>query len=100
MWDPLLAMYSVDDKLHDSLIASNPSLKFTLGDSESGPTVDIVLPYASFDLLARFPFVPNDTRFFPLLRAENQSQYTLGRAFFQEAYGTLQSGKLCLQEVE
>lgn len=86
IWDPLMNMYTVDDKLHRSLTVRNPNFTFTLGDSEVGPTVDIVLPYASFDLLASYPLVPNNTRYFPLLRAENATQYTLGRAFLQEAY--------------
>ena len=32
---------------------------------------------------------PNPTRYFPLARATNSSQYTLGRTFFQEAYVTV-----------
>lgn len=91
IWDPSLYMYTVDDELHKSLTASNPSFTFTLGDSDFGPTVDIVLPYASFDLLAIYPFVPNNTRYFPLLRANNETQYTLGRAFLQEAYVNIHS---------
>jgi hypothetical protein len=86
IWDQSMGMYTVDEKLHESLKTSNPSFTFTIGDSEGGPMVDIVLPYASFDLRASYPLVPNDTRYFPLLRAENDTQYTLGRAFLQEAY--------------
>ena len=48
--------------------------------------MDIVLPYASFDLLASYPRVLNATKYFPLKRAANESQYTLGRTFLQEAY--------------
>lgn len=90
IWDSSMGMYTVDEKLHNSLTLSNPSFTFTVGDSKNGPTVDIVLPYASFDLLASYPFVPNTTRYFPLLRAENETQYTLGRAFLQEAYVILE----------
>ena len=79
-------MYTVDDELHKSLTVSNPTFTFSLGDSTSGPSVPIALPYASFDLTAKPPMVPNETRYFPLLRAENETQYTLGRAFLQEAY--------------
>lgn len=86
IWDTSLGMYTVDDHLHEALKASNPTFTFIIGDSELGATVDIVLPYASFDLLASSPLVPNNTQYFPLLRAKNETQYTLGRAFFQEAY--------------
>lgn len=80
-------MYFVNDTLHQSLTAINPNITFQIGDTTTGgPTVDIVLPYASFDLLASYPMVLNATRYFPLQRATNESQYTLGRAFLQEAY--------------
>ncbi|CAL8584356.1 hypothetical protein XPA_009958 [Xanthoria parietina] len=49
------------------------------------PSVDIILPYASFDLIAKPPLLPNATSYFPLRRG-NDSQITLGRAFLQEAY--------------
>jgi hypothetical protein len=59
-----------------------------LGSNTSTPAqnVNITFPYAAFDLTASSPLVDNTTRFFPLKRAVNESQYTLGRAFFQEAY--------------
>ena len=83
-----LRLYTVDDVLHQSLTASNPNITFQLGNSRNGgPTVDIVLPYASFDLLASPPRVAgNATKYFPLKRAANDTQYTLGRTFLQEAY--------------
>ena len=81
-------LYTVDDSLHQSLTTSNPNITFQLGNSlTDGPTVDIVLPYASFDLLASPPRVEgNATKYFPLKRAANETQYTLGRTFLQEAY--------------
>lgn len=39
-----------------------------------------------FDLEASYPIYPNATSYFPIRRAANDSQYTLGRAFLQEAY--------------
>lgn len=92
IWDTVFGMYIVNDELHRSLTVSNPSFTFTLGDSDLGPTVDIVLPYASFDLLASPPLTPNETRYFPLLRAKNETQYTLGRTFLQEAYVNVRFG--------
>ncbi|CAF9905691.1 hypothetical protein IMSHALPRED_003931 [Imshaugia aleurites] len=81
-------LYFVNDTLHDKLVSQNPNVTFTLGlDSSAGnDTVDIVMHYGSFDLTADYPIVNNATRYFPLKRAQNDSQYTLGRAFLQDAY--------------
>ena len=87
VWDETSEAYWVNDTLHQSLLSTNPKLTFTIGDLKmGGPTVDIVLPYASFDLEARYPSVLNNTRYFPLQRATSEDQYTLGRTFLQEAY--------------
>jgi hypothetical protein len=85
-WNETSQLYPVSDTLHASLLKSNPTFTFTLGIGKSGgQTVDIVLPYASFDLVASPPLVSNSTRYFPLKRAANDTQYTLGRTFLQEA---------------
>ena len=80
-------LYPVNDTLHESLIARNPTFTFSLGDRlGANSTVDIVLPYASFDFdVVSFPIVSKTTRFFPLARSSNDTQYTLGREFLQEA---------------
>ena len=84
-WNETTEMYLVDDTLHAALLNSNPTFTFTLGISKSGgETVELVLPYASFDLVASSPQVPRPTRYFPLKRAADETQYTLGRAFLQE----------------
>lgn len=85
-WNDTAKVYWVNDTLHQRLLEANPTVTFGIRDPEGGPTADIVLPYASFDLQATYPLV-NDTKgYFPLLRAANASQYTLGRTFLQEAY--------------
>ena len=86
-YDSTTRLYSINDTLHEDLIANNPTFTFNIGDRlRSNPTVDIVLPYASFDFdVASYPRVLNTTRFFPLKRSTNDSQYTLGREFLQEA---------------
>ena len=83
LWDDDVQAYLVNDTLHDSLQAQNASLTFSIGNTTQ--SVDISLPYAAFDLIAKYPLVTNTTRYFPLMRATNESQYTLGRAFLQEA---------------
>ena len=81
-------LYFVNDTLHDRLWSQNPNVTFKLGSSSSTGenTVDIVMHYGSFDLTAGYPIVDNPTRYFPLKQAQNHSQYTLGRAFLQDAY--------------
>lgn len=80
-------LYFVNDTLSERLLSQNPNVTFTLGPaSAGGSTVDILMHYGSFDLTAEYPIVNNATRYFPLRRAQNDSQYTLGRAFLQDAY--------------
>ncbi|KAG6991095.1 hypothetical protein G7Y79_00057g090770 [Physcia stellaris] len=87
VWNETYEVYWVDYDLHQKLLSVNPNITFGIGNTEKGgPTVEIVLPYASFDLQAMPPAAPNSTRLFPLRRAANSSQYTLGRTFMQEAY--------------
>lgn len=84
-WDNRSQLYLVNDSLHTALLARNPNFTFTLGNSaKGGQTIDITLPYASFDLQMSYPL--NNSRFFPVKRAINDTQITLGRAFLQEAY--------------
>lgn len=89
-WDNTSQLYFVDDQQHDLLVARNPEVTLTLGlQLSSGPTVKIALPYAAFDLTATYPLVAKPRRYFPLRRAANDTQYTLGRTFLQEAYLTV-----------
>ena len=83
LWDNEVQAYLVNDSLHDSLQAQNATVTFTIGNTIQ--SVNISMPYAAFDLIAEYPLVTNRTRYFPLMRATNQSQYTLGRTFLQEA---------------
>ena len=88
-WDTANSLYLVNDTLHDQLISQNPNITFTIGSELSGgPSVEIDFPYAAFDLNASLPLVNASSRYFPLQRATNESQYTLGRVFLQEAYVT------------
>ena len=78
--------YSINDTLHEKLQADNASVTFTLRNPAQIGQVDITLPYAAFDLVAEYPISTNGSqRYFPLARADNSSQYTIGRTFFQEA---------------
>jgi len=88
-FDETSELYLVNSALHNQLLDQNASITFVLGATATGgQTTNIILPYASFDLLVKPPTagVANSTRYFPLRRAANDSQYTLGRTFLQEAY--------------
>ena len=84
-------MYLVNDTLHDQLTSSNPTVTFAIGSSVSSPdTININFPYSAFDLTAKAPLTANGTsRYFPLRRAANETQYLLGRTFLQQAYLTV-----------
>lgn len=78
--------YLVSDSLHDQLLSQNASVTFILGnDIVGGQTVEITLPYLSFDLQANYILHNESSRYFPLRRADNDTQYTLGRTFLQES---------------
>jgi hypothetical protein len=86
-WNTQGQLYLVEDEAHAALVAQNPTFTFKIGHSGGGgEVVDIVLPYAAFDLNLTAPIVGNTTRYFPLKQAQNSTQYTLGRVFLQEAY--------------
>ena len=63
-----------------------PEVNFGLADSKTGgATVNIVLPFSAFAQPTKYPFTSNGSFYFPLKRAANDSQFTLGRTFLQEA---------------
>ena len=86
-YDPISNLYLVNDTLHDDLVKSNASVTFELSNNlNSGPAANITLPYSAFDLTASAPLVKIPSNYFPLRRANGDTQYTLGRTFLQEAY--------------
>ena len=88
-YDSHTSLYLVSNKLHTQLLLTNPNITFTLGSQPiGGQTVEISLPYSAFDLTASPPYsgLKNQSLYFPLRRAANSTQYTLGKAFLQEAY--------------
>ena len=85
-YDSIRNLYLINDTLHDTLVKQDPHIVFQLANSLTGvPAVNITLPYASFDLQVSAPIVQNSSRYFPLRQAQDESQYTLGRTFFQES---------------
>lgn len=86
-WNSDASAYLVNDSLHTALQNHDTSVVFSLANSSSatGPNLNITLPYAAFDLIAEPPLSPNASRYFPLMRAANETQFTFGRTFLQEA---------------
>lgn len=86
-YDNATELYVVDDETHTDLVARNPSFTFSFGNSAGlGDTVNIDLSYAALDLQASWPIYNETKNYFPIRRAANASQYTIGRALMQEAY--------------
>jgi Eukaryotic aspartyl protease len=91
VYNETVGLYFINEDQHTRLQSENPSVTFTLGnDMSNGPEVTFSLPYASFELRINeeYPLVPGWSRYFPLRKASDPMQYTLGRAFLQETYLT------------
>jgi hypothetical protein len=74
-WNDEVELYLVNDTLHQLLLTEDPSVVFQLGNAVSGgDTIEITMPYGSFDLAVLPPLVNSSTRYFPLKRAANVSQ--------------------------
>lgn len=79
--------YIVNETARSNLQSLQPTLSIVIGTSETaGATVTIEIPYGALDLQASYPIFGTPTNYFPLRRAANESQFTLGRAFLQEVY--------------
>jgi Eukaryotic aspartyl protease len=90
VWNETSSFYFVNDSQHSVLVSSNPSITFTIstGIASSNDRLKITLPYAAFDMMVSPPLITGTEplRYFPLKRAANATQYTLGRTFLQEVY--------------
>ena len=89
-YDANSGLYLLNDTQHDYLVSQNISITFNLATDplDAGfPVVGITLPYAAFDLWVTWGYnITEPSRYFPIRQATNATQYTLGRAFLQEAY--------------
>ena len=79
---------------HEKLVNMNMTVQFTVADLPgSTKTVSLSLPYAAFDLQLSYPYpglnltdASSSINYFPLRKAANHTQYTIGRSFLQETY--------------
>ncbi|KAJ4290316.1 hypothetical protein N0V90_010532 [Kalmusia sp. IMI 367209] len=89
-WNSTSELYTLNSSQHDTLSKLNPTITFNISPdlpaSSNDKSVSIAFPYSAFDLNISWPYAKETTRYFPLKRASNDTQYTLGRAFLQEAY--------------
>lgn len=95
-YNDVLELYTFarNSSQRDNLVSWNMTFVFSVGDLVgSSNTLDITLPYNAFDLQLSYPFPGLNATFasprynyFPLRRAANTSQYTIGRSFLQESY--------------
>ncbi|KAK3109252.1 hypothetical protein LTR53_017695, partial [Teratosphaeriaceae sp. CCFEE 6253] len=76
--------YYVNATIHQQLKLNNPSLTFAVG-TIGGDTLNVEFPYSAFDHNLTQPFSQTPIPYFPLRQAADESQYTLGRVFLQEA---------------
>jgi len=89
-----LYTYESNPSQREALISWNLTFTFKVADLPgSSKSVDLTLPYSAFDLKLSYPFPKLDNSFgggnfsyFPLRRADNNTQYTIGRSFLQETY--------------
>ncbi|KAK4542912.1 hypothetical protein LTR36_006101 [Oleoguttula mirabilis] len=96
-------LYLINDTMRNQWLQHKPTVTFVIGASDNptiaaGSTastdeVEIELPYAAFDMQASYPYYQSATNYFPIRKAANDSQYTLGRTFLQEAYLTADFGR-------
>ncbi|CAG8953789.1 hypothetical protein HYFRA_00006681 [Hymenoscyphus fraxineus] len=84
VWEPDSNTYTVNATAQTLLPNFISNITFTLVGSQQD-TLNITIPYSAFNTT-----VQTNTTFgspkFPLKRAMNDTQYTLGRTFLQEAY--------------
>jgi hypothetical protein len=94
-YDNITNLYLLSPSAHSNLKALNPSFTFKIGQTsyDNGVGVSIVFPYSAFDLTIGWPIYNETVPYFPIRQAANDSQYTLGRAFLQEAYIIVDYGR-------
>lgn len=87
IWNSTDKLYYLNSSQAGILTNSNPVVTFTLSDPASQQSMNFVIPYQAFAQNATWPRYsdyPNSIPYFPLRRAANQSQITIGRVLFQE----------------
>lgn len=87
VWASNSNTYTVNATAQSLLQNANPNITFMLADPQ-GSTLNITFPYSAFNATVQTNTTSPGFLPFPLKRAMNDTQYTLGRTFLQEAYVT------------
>ena len=95
-YDDAIQLYTFgsNSPQHEVLVNWNMTFQFTIADLKGSlNSVSLSLPYEAFDLQLTYPYPGlNATQssppinYFPLRKATNSTQYTIGRTFLQETY--------------
>ncbi|KAH6612371.1 aspartic peptidase domain-containing protein [Boeremia exigua] len=86
-YSPETDRYVIYNEARSAIKSSSPTFSFVIGSSATGgSTIPIEIPYTALDLQAAYPIFSAPAYYFPIRRAANESQITLGRAFLQEIY--------------
>lgn len=87
-YDNATDYYLINSTMHTRWQNENPSFTFKIGGSaiDDGKGINIVLPYRAFDFSLSWPIYSREVNYFPIRRAANDTQYTLGRTLLQQAY--------------
>lgn len=63
----------VNSTINSQLLLLDPAVTFSIANQiTDSDSVEIVIPYAAFDLEASWPIYPNTTNYFPLRRAADE----------------------------
>ncbi|WEW56856.1 hypothetical protein PRK78_002311 [Emydomyces testavorans] len=96
-----LYTYGSNFSKYETAMNSNISFTFTLSDlPDSKKAVNVTLPFYAFDHKLSYPFPKlganassQGLRYFPMRKASDPKQFTLGRAFLQEVYLAVDYGR-------
>ena len=89
-----LYTFGTNSSQHQTVVSWNMTFEFIVADLPgSSKVVTLSLPYAAFDLQLSYPYpglnatdASPATNYFPLRKAANSTQFTIGRSFLQETY--------------
>jgi hypothetical protein len=90
-FDSSTELYLVNDTIRTKLLDLAPEFTFTLAaNATSSDTVNIVLPYAAFDLTVSQPFYNTSRHYFPIRRAADEKLYVYARGISGDRLGARQ----------
>ncbi|KAH6646283.1 aspartic peptidase domain-containing protein [Truncatella angustata] len=80
-----LYIWNTDDAKYTQIVNSASALNFTFSGTSNTDQVTIAVPFRHLNLTLEAPLVSSKTQYFPCYSGPSK-QYTLGRAFLQDAF--------------